>query len=93
MRIVISEFIDDAAVSSLAQDFDVRYDAALVERPAELGAELASADALVLAGCPGLLLTPHIAGVTRESNARVSALVVREVAAALARRRDDTAHA
>jgi (S)-sulfolactate dehydrogenase len=39
-----------------------------------------------LAGCPGLLLTPHIAGVTRESNARVSALVAREVAAALARR-------
>jgi phosphoglycerate dehydrogenase-like enzyme len=40
-----------------------------------------------------LLLTPHIAGVTRESNARVSALVAREVAAALARRRGDTAHA
>jgi (S)-sulfolactate dehydrogenase len=46
----------------------------------------------VLAGCPRLLLTPHIAGVTRESNARVSALVAREVAAALARRRD-AAHA
>ncbi len=49
--------------------------------------------ASVLAGCPGLLLTPHIAGITRESNARVSALVAREVAAALARRRCDTAHA
>ena len=48
MRIVISEFIDDAAVTSLAQDFDVRYDAALVERPAELGVELASADALIV---------------------------------------------
>ena len=48
MRIVISEFIDDAAVSSLAQDFDVRYDAALVERPAELGVELGSADALIV---------------------------------------------
>ena len=46
----------------------------------------------VLAGCPHLLLTPHIAGVTRESNARVSALVAREVAAALVRRAD-TAHA
>ena len=48
MRIVISEFIDDAAVSSLARDFDVRYDAALVERPAELGVELGSADALIV---------------------------------------------
>ena len=44
----------------------------------------------VLAGCPGLLLTPHIAGVTRESNARVSALVAGEVAAALLRRRAAT---
>ena len=132
MRIVISEFIDDAAVTSLAQEFEVRYDAALVERPAELGVELGRADALivrnrthvdaallagaprlkvvggaaldvfereplpaasVLAGCPGLLLTPHIAGVTRESNARVSALVAREVAAALLRRGGDDAHA
>jgi (S)-sulfolactate dehydrogenase len=48
VRIVISEFIDDAAVTSLAQDFDVRYDAALVERPADLGVELASADALIV---------------------------------------------
>jgi hypothetical protein len=32
VRIVISEFIDDAAVTSLARDFDVRYDAALVAR-------------------------------------------------------------
>ena len=28
-----------------------------------------------LAGCPNLLLTPHIAGVTRESNTRVSAMI------------------
>jgi (S)-sulfolactate dehydrogenase len=47
----------------------------------------------VLAGCPRLLLTPHIAGVTRESNARVSALVARGVAAALLRRGGDSAHA
>ncbi len=38
-----------------------------------------------LAGCPNLLLTPHIAGVTAESNARVSALIADKVAAALAR--------
>jgi (S)-sulfolactate dehydrogenase len=36
-----------------------------------------------LAGCPNLLLTPHIAGVTREANARVSALIAEKVGAAL----------
>ena len=36
-----------------------------------------------LADCPNLLLTPHIAGVTRESNQRVSALVASKVSAAL----------
>ena len=36
-----------------------------------------------LAGCPNLLLTPHIAGVTMESNVRVSMLVAEKVAAAL----------
>jgi (S)-sulfolactate dehydrogenase len=35
------------------------------------------------AGCPNLLLTPHIAGVTRESNLRVSTLIADKVAAAL----------
>jgi (S)-sulfolactate dehydrogenase len=38
-----------------------------------------------LAGCPNLLLTPHIAGVTSESNTRVSALIADNVLAALAR--------
>jgi (S)-sulfolactate dehydrogenase len=42
---------------------------------------LQSGSALV--GCPGLILTPHIAGVTRESNARVSAMIAEKVAAAL----------
>jgi len=36
-----------------------------------------------LAGCPNLVLTPHVAGVTRESNARVSTLIAGKVAAAL----------
>ena len=36
-----------------------------------------------LANCPRLLLTPHIAGVTRESNVRVSMLIAEKVAAAL----------
>ncbi len=38
-----------------------------------------------LAGAPHCLLTPHIAGVTRESNARVSALIAEKVACALKR--------
>jgi (S)-sulfolactate dehydrogenase len=36
-----------------------------------------------LRGCPNVLLTPHIAGITRESNARVSTLIADKVAAAL----------
>ncbi|WP_419187241.1 hydroxyacid dehydrogenase [Caldimonas tepidiphila] len=35
-------------------------------------------------GCPNLLLTPHVAGVTQESNARVSALIADRVLAHLA---------
>ena len=34
-------------------------------------------------GCPNLLLTPHIAGVTSESNARVSSLIAERVLQAL----------
>jgi (S)-sulfolactate dehydrogenase len=40
-----------------------------------------------LSGCPRLLLTPHIAGVTRESNVRVSSLIADKVADALERHR------
>ncbi len=36
-----------------------------------------------LAGVPRLLLTPHIAGVTRESNVRVSSMIAEQVGAAL----------
>lgn len=39
-----------------------------------------------LAGCPRLVLTPHIAGVTLESNTRVSTLIADKVAAFLAAR-------
>ena len=35
------------------------------------------------ADCPNLILTPHIAGLTRESNVRVSALVADRVASYL----------
>jgi (S)-sulfolactate dehydrogenase len=34
-------------------------------------------------GCPNLLLTPHIAGVTRESNQRVSGVIADKVLEAL----------
>lgn len=37
-----------------------------------------------LAGAPNLLLTPHIAGLTRESNERVSGMIAERVAATLA---------
>ncbi len=48
MRIVISEFMDEAAVASLARRFDVRYDAKLVDRRDDLLAGLADADALIV---------------------------------------------
>jgi len=37
-----------------------------------------------LAGCPNLILTPHVAGITAESNVRVSSLIAERVAAAIA---------
>jgi len=39
-----------------------------------------------LAGCPGLILTPHIGGLTRESNRRVSTMIADKVTAALTAR-------
>lgn len=39
-----------------------------------------------LAGCPNLILTPHIAGVTQEANERASSMIASEVIAALAAR-------
>jgi (S)-sulfolactate dehydrogenase len=38
-----------------------------------------------LADCPRLILTPHVAGLTLESNERVSTLIADHVAAALMR--------
>ena len=35
--------------------------------------------AQVFAGCPNLILTPHVAGVTVEANARVSAMVAEKI--------------
>jgi (S)-sulfolactate dehydrogenase len=36
--------------------------------------------------CPNLILTPHVAGLTRESNARVSSMIASRVAAVLSDR-------
>ena len=40
---------------------------------------LSAARAAVFAGCPRLILTPHIAGVTQESNVRVSWVIAEKV--------------
>ncbi|HEX3915791.1 MAG TPA: NAD(P)-dependent oxidoreductase, partial [Caulobacteraceae bacterium] len=44
---------------------------------------LDAAAGAVFVGAPNLILTPHIAGVTDESNVRVSAVTARAVAAVL----------
>ncbi|MEC9267028.1 MAG: hydroxyacid dehydrogenase [Pseudomonadota bacterium] len=48
MRIVISEFMDEAAVDDLRRDFDVVYDPGLVDRPDDLCNALIGADALIV---------------------------------------------
>ena len=48
MRVVISEFMDDAAVARLADVHDVFYDAKLVDDAARLQAEAGRADALIV---------------------------------------------
>ncbi|HYD31858.1 MAG TPA: hydroxyacid dehydrogenase [Azospirillaceae bacterium] len=46
--IVITEFMDEAAVAALSADFDVRYDPKLVDRPDELAGLAAGAKALIV---------------------------------------------
>jgi (S)-sulfolactate dehydrogenase len=48
MRVVITEFMDAAAVASLAARFDVTYDATLVDHPEHLKALLVDADSVVV---------------------------------------------
>jgi len=48
MKIVISEFMDEAAIRSAFVGFDVVYDPALVDAPDRLAAEAADADALIV---------------------------------------------
>ncbi len=47
-KVIVSEFIDSAAIESLARHFDVHADATLVDRCEELRALLADADALIV---------------------------------------------
>ena len=47
-RIVISEFMDDSAVATLTERFDVLYDRDLVDSPADLAVQIADADALIV---------------------------------------------
>ena len=46
---------------------------------------LSAARGAVFAGCPNLILTPHIAGVTQESNVRVSSLIAQKLLEHLSR--------
>jgi (S)-sulfolactate dehydrogenase len=47
---------------------------------------IAEQTAALFAGLPNVMLTPHIAGITRESNARISAVTVGNVLKALKER-------
>ncbi len=48
MQVVITEFMDETAVAGLAVHHDTHYDAGLVDRPDELKATVAAADALIV---------------------------------------------
>ncbi|WP_407519457.1 hydroxyacid dehydrogenase [Methylobacterium oryzisoli] len=65
MKVVISEFMDEAAIAADLSGFETLYDPGLVDRPEALRAALAGADALIvrnrtqvrgdlIAGAPGL---------------------------------------
>ena len=47
-KIVISEFMDEAAVDGLRGDFDVVYDPGLVDRGDDLLREIATAEAIIV---------------------------------------------
>ena len=48
MKILITEFMDEAAVASLTANFQTAYDAGLVDRHDELSAKLSDVDALIV---------------------------------------------
>lgn len=47
-KVVISEFMDEAAIRDELSDLDTVYDPGLVDRPADLAAAVAGADALIV---------------------------------------------
>ena len=47
-KVVISEFMDEAAIAAELAGFDVLYDPGLVDRPDDLAAAVAEADALIV---------------------------------------------
>ncbi|MGU3663322.1 hydroxyacid dehydrogenase [Methylobacterium sp. A49B] len=47
-KVIISEFMDEAAIAAELAGFDVLYDPGLVDRPADLAAAVAGADALIV---------------------------------------------
>ena len=48
MKILITEFMDEAAVASLASQFEIHHDATLVDHRPELLARLGDVDALIV---------------------------------------------
>ena len=72
--------VDDRAVASALRAGTLGGAALDVFEDEPLGEGAAA----IFADCPNLILTPHIAGVTAEANARVSRLTVENVARALA---------
>jgi (S)-sulfolactate dehydrogenase len=70
--------VDEAALAAALRDGRLGGAAldVFVEEPLPAGSPLA--------GCPNLILTPHVAGLTAESNVRVSTLIAERVLVALA---------
>ena len=71
--------VDEAALAGALRDGSIGGAALDVFATEPLGAD----DGTRFDGCPNLILTPHVAGVTAESNVRVSALTAERVLAHL----------
>jgi (S)-sulfolactate dehydrogenase len=71
--------VDEAALAAALRAGDLGGAALDVFAEEPLSAERGA----IFAGCPNLILTPHIAGVTQESNVRVSHVTVANVLKAL----------